>query len=313
MNPAGSSIMTELSDPFERLPRPSGHVEAVCEDLELGITERAEFSGPEGRRIFAYRTRPVGGACGGIVICSSLYADFTFNYRREVTLGRFLAARGFAVRRFHYCGTGNSEGDPARVTFDTLVQDARFAAERLLLEERLETVTFLGVRWGGAVAAAAAAAFSAAPLVLWEPVLDAESWFEEGLKAKRSRDVTVGRTASSSGQLRDELERAGSIDLLGNHVHWNFYQSSLRHRLETELGERPDRVLLLLPDRAPRRSRDRYEALVSAWTGRGVEVEVTNVGTSAGWWFFGQRPLLAEETGQQISELVERWLSGKPA
>src|SRR3712207_4346225 len=83
-----------------------------------------EFFGSPGEQMLATTHMPLGTPLGGVVICSSLRAEFETNYRREILLGRALADRGIAVHRFQYRGTGNSDGDARDVTFESMQLDA---------------------------------------------------------------------------------------------------------------------------------------------------------------------------------------------
>lgn len=53
-----------------------------------------------------------------VVVCPPTLAAFPSNYGREVAAARALAARGYAVQRIHYRGTGNSDGDATEVAFE---------------------------------------------------------------------------------------------------------------------------------------------------------------------------------------------------
>ncbi len=83
---------------------------AAWRAVATGITEAAEFFGPPGERMLGLAHLPTSAA-SGVLVCSSIQAEFAKNYRREVLLARALARQGRAVGRFHYRGTGNSDGD----------------------------------------------------------------------------------------------------------------------------------------------------------------------------------------------------------
>src|SRR5207253_10522741 len=119
----------------------------------------------------------------GVVICSSICNDFLHNYRREVELARELAANGIAVARFHYRGLGNSDGDEAAVTFDSMVDDAREATAHLRALTGVSKVSFLGSRFGAPIAAALASGEVGAPLVLVDPTVEASKFFREAWRA----------------------------------------------------------------------------------------------------------------------------------
>src|SRR3954447_25668070 len=98
-------------------------------DDRTGVTEEATFLGEGRSRFLAFLHRPRAATpVGGVLLCGSLYQDLHLNYRPEVLLARALAARGFAVARFQYRGTGNSDDiDGGAVTWESMVADARAA------------------------------------------------------------------------------------------------------------------------------------------------------------------------------------------
>jgi pimeloyl-ACP methyl ester carboxylesterase len=192
-------------------------------DERTGVRERVGFLGRPPDQLFAALYEPPAPARAAVVICPSILADLTHNYRREVALSRALAARGVAAARFHYRGTGNSHGEPSAVTFETLVDDARTAAALLGSRSRCRAA-FLGTRVGALVAAAAA---GDAPLVLWEPVTDGTGYWREAFRAQRIRDLT--RTGRPGPDPERALADVGWTDLLGHRVHDALYRS-LRER-----------------------------------------------------------------------------------
>src|SRR6185295_6117614 len=100
--------------------------------------------------------------------------------------------------RFHYRGNGNSDGDEAAVTFDSLVADARDAANALKAWTGVREVTFLGTRFGGLIAAAAARLEGARDVVLWEPVLEARGYFREANRARLVQSASRGEGQGST-------------------------------------------------------------------------------------------------------------------
>ena len=184
--------------------RPTGPVEATRLDATNGTEERISFRGPAGDRVFSCLYLPASTARGCVLICSPMYAEFTRNYRREVLLARKLAADGFAVERFHYRGTGNSDGAGSDVTFETMRDDARTTLEHLRTESGVELVFLVGTRWGAMVASAAASLVPDASLVLWEPLLETARFFRD---AFRTRMVAELKSGSDNPTKSDELIR----------------------------------------------------------------------------------------------------------
>lgn len=262
---------------------------ATWRDEAAGLVEEAAFFGQEGGRLLGHRHLPASGAArAGVVVLSPLKAEFMKNYRHEVELARELARRGLAVQRLNYRGTGHSDGASADITFDTLVADAR-AAERQLRERTgVEDVAFLGTRLGGLVAAAVGAADT--PLVLWEPVADAGSYFREIFRARLMSDLRLAkrrqapRERPSTGALLEELTRSGAVDVLGYSIDRALYESTKDRTLERELGARPRRVLLVQCSRS-QELRGAYAPAKAQVEGTGREFRTVIIPAQVAWWF----------------------------
>jgi pimeloyl-ACP methyl ester carboxylesterase len=285
-------------------------IQATRLDQSLGIREEIAFVGPPSARLFCCSCTPMDRTpTYWLLMCPSLYADFTLNYRREVILARILASRGVAVQRFHYRGTGNSDGEASDVTLSSLVEDTARLAE-LMADDAPTGPILLGTRWGGLVAASAAAAVCATGLVLWEPVIEPGSYLREGLRAQMCRAVAA-RAASpvTPSRLSDHLRTFGSVDVLGYSLQGRLHDSSRALSLQTAIPlkttDTPP-VLLLVPGSSKGMPRD-YQALVATWLSAGVDVRAETLSASAAWWFFGQHALLAESTANEVASLVESW------
>lgn len=155
---------------------PGGH--AVHEEVEL-------FGGPD--LVFGCRHVPSDGALAGVVVCSPLpYGADAPQHLPDLRLGRLLARAGLVVQRFHYRGTGNSDGDPAALSLDTMAGDAREALEHLRHRCGVERVALVGSAAGAAVAAAVARDMPGAPVALWRP-------FEPASPGQRLPDLLGSR------------------------------------------------------------------------------------------------------------------------
>jgi len=203
-------------------------------------------------------------------------------------LARELAKRGFAVQRLNYRGTGHSDGVSADITFETLVEDAR-AAERELRERTgVEDVAFLGTRLGGLVAAAVGGTH--APLVLWEPVADANSYFREIFRARLMSDLRLAKLGRAPKQrpstqsLMDEMTRTGAVDVLGYSIDRALYDSTKARTLAAELAARPRRVLLVQCSRS-QELRGAYAAAKERVEAAGREFHTVIIPAQVAWWF----------------------------
>ncbi len=78
-------------------------------DMALTTTEVPTFFGPAHSPLFGVVHLPVDNEIrGGVLICGSLGKEAMDSARLHRALGEALAARGFAVLRFDYLGTGDS-------------------------------------------------------------------------------------------------------------------------------------------------------------------------------------------------------------
>ena len=214
-------------------------------DPALSIREEVGFFGTPGARLFGSRAEPLDPPLRGLVVCSPIHADAIKQYRREVLFGRALASAGFAVQRFHYRGFGNSDGEGRDVTFAAMRDDAIAAGDELRARSGVGELSYLGIGWGGLVAAAAIKS-SAMPIALWQPVLDAPAFFTTAMRAR-----AIGALKEAEGKrtteedLLEELRDEGSIDVLGYSIDRTLFESSSEVELASSLLQRPRQVLLL--------------------------------------------------------------------
>lgn len=301
---AGSGVMA--GRPGERATRI---------DRERGIRQDMEFFGAGDARMFGALHVPLGEAIGGVLICSPLGIEHVSNHRNEVLLSNALAARGIAAQRFDYRGWGNSEGEPGASAFETMRDDALEAASHLRERAGVTALGFLGIRWGGLIAAAVAAAFPASPLALWEPTADARSYFRDVYRWRLTRYRSDGEATEAAGDpLVEELERTGSVDLFGFPLARSLYRSAVDRSLSGELGGAP-RPVLLVQVGWKESLRKEYAALTQGWTAVGFAVATHVIGGQKPWWFPGMRPEGGERmSGQTVPiEVTTEWLAGRLA
>jgi alpha/beta superfamily hydrolase len=266
---------------------------AVRVDDRLGIREEAEFFG-RSELLFGFRHLPRGEPTSCVVVCSPLIADFRKNYRREVQLGRALAADGIAVQRFHYRGTaGHGDGDPTAVTFETLTRDASDAAARVTEVTGASVGAFVGTRLGALVAARAVASYEDAALALWEPITNVDAYYREGFRARQIRDLREQTSSAESGKnLGRQLEEQGVVDVLGFAVYRELFESLRPRSLKDELRLTQGPVLLVQIDISPELRRE-YDQLVEELRTTGRSVNTHAVRAETAWW-------LAEGDGNDV-------------
>jgi len=237
---------------------------AVRDEVEL-------FGGPAA--MFGCRHLPgaSGGeaATAGVLVCSSVGPGAAASYGAEARLGRALARAGVTVQRFHYRGTGASDGAAHAIGFAGLVDDAREALD-LLRARRPARVAFVGVRLGALVACRLAAALDDAPVALWSPVLDPRRFLTQAVAARPASRGSVDDAPTTSASAPD-------VDVFAMPLAGELLDGAAVAGLGDELGARPRDVLVLGTD--DRDEADGYDALVRRWQARGLRVDVTTVPT----------------------------------
>ena len=165
-------------------------------------------------------------ATRGVVVCSPVYAEFMHNYGREIRTARMLARAGLAVVRVHYRGSGDSCGDPADLTVDSMVSDALEAVAHLRAVTGVEHVDALGARLGGHVAARVASKLGSERLVVWDPVVDMRRYFSEVFRARKMIDIVANAGGPGRRDVEEELAAAGAVDVVGYDVHRALFASA---------------------------------------------------------------------------------------
>jgi len=272
-------------------------------DPVTGVRETIEYFRAQSGFLYGSTFRPATAPSAGIVICSPILAELHTSYRREVLLARTLAQGGFAVQRFHYLGSGNSDGTPEAETLEGLVDDARRATERLRETTQVRRLAFVGTRLGGHVAAAIARTYPGSPVAIVSPVLDAESYFQEVLRGHLFGRVKEGTSSSrSTADVLAELRAQGSLDVLGYPLGWSLYETFVGRPLSEELAAVECQALLIKVGRA------RGSSPLGLETAEGPVKVMTIPGTDV-WWFGGGAFLRDGEaaTTEAIIDAVHGW------
>lgn len=268
------------------------------------IEEVAYFGDPP--RMLGWTHIPPGDVLGGVVVCSSTHAELLKAYHVEVQLARELAAKGIAVQRFHYRGDGNSEGSPADLTLTTMVADAMEAQERLTERLAIDRLSFVGVRLGAFPATALSEMTPGSSLVLWDPVRDADTFFQEAIRSHAISAIKGEGRPESVEEALQRLEAEGSIELLGYEITSAFHKSMAGKTL-VNLTPKGGSVFLV-----PFGSTD-LTSLAEGWSEKGVEVTHFDGTAREAWWLDEQASV---DRHQRSSVLVlgsAAWLRGQLA
>lgn len=178
-----------------------------------------------GSSLFAWLHRPAGAlAEHGVLICPPLGHEQVHSHRALRHLAERMAAQGFAVMRFDYHSTGDSDGtenDPQRLaTWQANVSDA---VDWMRREGCCRKVSLVGLRMGAALAALYAEQHEVESLVLWAPIVKGRRYVRELTALSQTAQLTAGNESAGieamgfvyPNELADELAQ---IDLLAHSV-----------------------------------------------------------------------------------------------
>lgn len=191
--------------------------------------------------------RPVGA----VVVCGSIGWESAKNYRREVLLGRRLAARGLATVRFHYRGLGESGGCFEQTTLASMTEDARQACALLASRTGFARPGLVGIRTGALVAAALTDELGPVPLALWDPVVSGEDYLRELTQIRRVWQVTHG--AANAGT--DDGRAGAALEVLGYRLSGALVAELRQAHLGPWAQKSPSPVLSLHVGAIPRAAR----------------------------------------------------------
>jgi len=278
---------------------PDGH-----EEVEL--LRSADGSG----WLFGCRHMPAaGGASSGVVICPPTLSDTDINYHREARVGRRLARAGVATQRFHYRGTGESDHLTSGISFTTLVDDARRAADALQERCGIERIGFLGTRVGALVAAKLAAEYEGAPLALWQPVIDPRRFVYDSVAVDSGRwSGTSGVPTTLPAELAPMAGPAPASSLLALPLGRDLFDPSVVDNLVDVLGRRPRSLLLVQLHRRVGLAPD-YRAAIGRWQALGFPVDVAYDPTEDDWWQVHP----GWEPSDEVLTVTSSWLSSRLA
>lgn len=263
-----------------------------------GVEERLGYLPTDRGELYTYMARPPS-ARSCVVICSSVFGDFTSNYHRERLLAKALISHGFGVLRFHYFGEGNSEGQRSEMTFSGLCRDADAVIAQAVLPG-FSDFAVMGTRMGALVAAESVRSHQGVPLILWEPVSNATRFIDDALRAKKMSRMTQKGGAAVDREA--QLLEVGVIDLLGYDLHPGLVQSFAGIDLLAALGHERRQILIA----RFRSVAGQKDELAHALIQRGFSVTSDSFGLTESWWFHSER---LPESGDLIASTT-RWLSG---
>jgi exosortase A-associated hydrolase 2 len=194
------------------------------------VAETPFFFAREDARLFGILHTPEGTARPLAFVMSHPFGEEKlWSHRVFVSCARALAARGHAVLRFDYFGAGDSSGMSADASLDSHRKDLLAALGAL--EQRvpaIQQIGLIGLRLGATFAALLAdsnaqqqlnARLRDAPLVLWDPVLDGDAYFQELLRSNLSTQLAVyGKVVDNREVLTARIRAGGSVNVDGYEI-----------------------------------------------------------------------------------------------
>ena len=244
-----------------------------------------------------------------LVHCHSLGVEQLTVYRAEVLLARAAADLGFPVLRWHARGHGDSAGDFADVTLESLTEDALAAAAEARARSGASRIVWLGVRFGSLVAARAAQqAPGSAGLALWEPVHAGLDYFRAHLRGWLFSQVAAGRRpGATADQLLEGVLLDGRVDVHGYYLHRAIFESARGESLPARLEAWSGPTLIAQIQARPRLS-PANEALATALRQRGASVTTLAVAEEPGWQFMAnpawECPALVRKTVEWLDAVA---------
>ena len=231
----------------------------------------------------------------GLVLCSPFAVEQVGASLLQVEAARALAARGLSIFRFHYRGTGDSDGDSEDVTLSGQVADTLRAIDLLCKRERLERIGLLGIRLGGTVAALAAEVEPRVQaLILWEPLVRPRAYFSEFLRAKIFSELMNHRQPSASvNQMLEEMRRTGQAEALGYLLYRRLFDDAAPVDLARDLTTFSGRALVVQISRKAK-VQSEFQMLRQRLEACGARCDLEVVTEEPGWFFGVDTPYRSE-------------------
>ncbi len=200
------------------------------------MSEQAFFFQRGAARLFGFLHPPRSANGVGFVMSHPFGEEKLWSHRVFVSLARALAAQGYAVLRFDYSGAGDSSGLTCETSLETHLADLDAAI--MELERRhpaSKRIGLIGLRLGATFAALMAERRASAgkalqgPLLLWDPILDGEAYFQELLRSNLSTQLAVyGKVVETREVLQEKIRGGINVNVDGYEIGRELFGSCAR-------------------------------------------------------------------------------------
>ena len=239
------------------------------------MAEEAFFFSREGADLFAILHAPGKGVpaqATAFVMSHPFGEEKLWSHRVFVSTARALAARGHAVLRFDYMGAGDSSGMTPDTSLRSHLDDLRAAVAELRRRvPGAQRVGFIGLRLGATIAALAAEEGACdGPLVLWDPVIDGEAYFQELLRSNLSTQLAVyGKVLETREVLQEKIRAGTPVNVDGYEIGKQLFEDCARGDLLAPAARRHAGPTLVVQIAANDKAKEREDlkALAGHYTG----------------------------------------------
>ena len=232
------------------------------------MAETPFFFAREDARLFGILHTPAGPAKPLAFVMSHPFGEEKlWSHRVFVSCARALAERGHAVLRFDYCGAGDSSGMSADTSLASHLADLQAAVRTL--EQRVPTVErigLIGLRLGASFAASLlesqpeSSRLRCGPLVLWDPIVDGDGYFQELLRSNLSTQLAVyGKVVDNREVLTARIRAGGTVNVDGYEIGKELLESCGVSTLLTTEPKRHDGPTLVVQIAASEAQKERAD------------------------------------------------------